>query len=88
MKNITKKKPKKKKSKKIEYKSFEDVKCPICNGEINQKWFSFRNDQVIEFIAECWNRKDPGKPRHIFYFQIEVPPSVLVYGKNSTVFDE
>ena len=73
---------------KKKFKSIDDVKCPICDGDIDEKWFNFRSKNVVEFIAECWTRDDPGKPRHIFYFQIEVPECVLVYDKNSKVFDD
>lgn len=86
-----KKRPKLKtrKKKEIEYKSIDDVKCPICNGVINNKWFNFRNGNVVEFIAECWaGDLNKEQPRHIFYFQIEVPKGELICGENSTAFDD
>lgn len=57
--------------------SLDVVKCPICKGVINEKWFNFRTDNTIEFIAECWTPKNPDLPRHVFYFQIDVNPCVL-----------
>lgn len=84
----------KKKSPEKKYKSIDDVRCPICNGVINSKWFNFRTGQVVEFIAECWSGnindkyEDGPKPRHIFYFQIETPECVLVCDKDSEVFND
>lgn len=64
---------------KIKYKSLDDVKCPVCKGVINSKWFNFRNGNTIEFIAECWSGDlDRDTPRHIFYFQIEVPNCIML----------
>lgn len=77
-----------KKKKEIVYKSVDDVRCPICKGVVNKKWFNFRTNNVVEFIAECWSGKlSESQPSHIFYFQIEVPKGVLIYGKNSTAFE-
>lgn len=68
--------------------SIEDVKCPICNGGINEKWFNFENQNVVEFIAECWTKENPDSPRHIFSFQIEIPECVLVCDEDSKIFEE
>ena len=72
------------------YMAIQDVRCPICNGPINDKWLSFRGSDVVEFVAECWpgDIQETNKPRHIFYFQIEVPDCVLVCDKDSKVFDD
>ena len=70
------------------YVSIENVKCPICKGGINEKWFNFCTDEVAEFIAECWKKENPDSPRHIFYFQIEIPECVLVCDKDSKIFQE
>ena len=59
------------------YVDVSNVKCPICNGFVNSKWFSFRNQNTVEFIAECWTPENPDLPRHIFYFQIKTPDCVL-----------
>lgn len=80
----------KKPKKKIEvFRNINEVRCPICQGEINHKWFNFRSGNAVEFIAECWSgdiNLDPQPPSHIFYFQIAVPAGILVYGKGSKVF--
>ena len=86
-----KKKQSKKSKKKYspEYKNVEDVRCPVCNGVINYKWFNFRTKNIVEFIAECWsgdtNTEEP-YPKHIFAFQIETPEIALIYGKRSKAF--
>jgi len=58
--------------------SLEDVKCPVCKGVINSKWFNFRTENTVEFIAECWTPENPDSPRHIFRFQIKIPDVVLI----------
>ncbi len=56
------------------FKTLLDVRCPVCKGAINNKWFNFRTGNVIEFIAECWSGDlDVESQKHIFYFQIEAP---------------
>lgn len=63
----------------MNYHSINDVRCPICDDEIGTKWFNFRSGDQVEFIAECWNSSKLEKSNgHIFYFQIEVPPCVLI----------
>lgn len=87
---MAKKRISKKKIKK--FVSITDVRCPVCKGDINEKWFNFRSGNVIEFIAECWqprNNSEEPYPRHIFYFQIEVPEANdggLYPAKGSKVF--
>ena len=72
------------KSKEKKYRSIDDVRCPICSGVINHKWFNFRGEKVVEFVAECWSGSSHDeKPRHIFYFQIEVPECVLIYNEEN-----
>ena len=79
----------KKKLKDKIFVSLDNVRCPICNGVINEKWFNFRNKNIVEFVAECWSGKiNKDTPKHIFYFQIEIPECVLVCDKNSKVFDD
>ena len=79
---------KKKHSKSKIFRSLEDVKCPICKGVINNKWFNFRNGQVVDFTAECWSGDIYNdKPRHIFSFQLEIPKAVLISAVGSKVFD-
>lgn len=54
--------------------SLDDVRCPICEGVINRKWFSHLFGNYAIFIAECWSgslQKD--QPRHLFWLQIELP---------------
>ncbi len=74
------------KKKVVIYKSLQDVKCPICEGIINRKWFNFRTGNVVEFIAECWSANN--SEHHIFYFQIEVPECLLLPAEGSKVFDQ
>ena len=86
----------KQKKKSIKYISLTDVRCPICKGKINEKWFNFRSGNVVEFIAECYtpdyekSRRDIENdkifPRHVFYFQIETPDGLLVHDKRSKIF--
>lgn len=89
--DVSTKKLKRKQKKKIKkYISIEDVRCPVCKGVINSKWFNFRSGNVVEFVAECWSGhlsiEEPPYPRHIFYFQIETPECVLVHAKGSKIF--
>ena len=84
--------PSKRKDINRRYPDINQVRCPICKGPINSKWFSFRSGNVIEFIAECWSgetfTQEP-YPRHIFYFQIEAPDASrasLYPAKGSKVF--
>lgn len=84
---MTRKTKKSKPKKNIIYKSLSDVKCPVCDGIINHKWFNFRTGQVVEFIAECWNY-DNHNQHHIFYFQIEVPECVILDAKNGSAFNK
>jgi len=62
----------------VQYTPIGDVRCPVCKGEISNKWFDFRNGNTVVFIAECWTRENPKAPRHIFYFQIRTPLGVIV----------
>jgi len=60
------------------YISINDVRCPICEGVINSKWFNFRTGNIVEFIAECWTPNNPESPRHVFCFQIKIPDCVII----------
>jgi hypothetical protein len=31
------------------------IRCPICNGEVNKMWFSHRVGEYAFFIVECWS---------------------------------
>ncbi len=55
------------------YTDVSEIKCPICGGNINNKWFNFRSGDIIEMIAECWTPDNPDAPRHIFRFQLTSP---------------
>lgn len=61
-----------------------DIRCPVCDGIINQKWFNFANNNVVDFIAECWNPESA--EHHIFHFQLAMPETLLIKGKGSRAF--
>lgn len=72
----------KKESKIKKFVSLKDVRCPICKGEINEKWFNFQTQNITDFIAECWSGDvDKESEHHIFRFQIEMPKVLLIHNK-------
>jgi len=69
-------------SKYSDWVSVDDVRCPICDGVINQKWYDSMSDNIAIFIAECWSGKvSVDQPAHIFRFHIKLPESKTYEGK-------
>jgi len=58
-----------------EFVSIDDVRCPVCDGVINTKWFEGMSEKFAIFCAECWSgdSETAEQPRHIFRFHIRLP---------------
>ena len=68
-------------------KTFDKIKCPICNNPINWRKLDtgFSSNELICFVCECWSG-DISKemPRHIFRLKIFNSPEVEVdYGRTN-----
>jgi ribosomal protein S27AE len=77
------------KSEILKAEEIEDVRCPICGGEVNQVWFKSivkrKGKEFAFFIAECWNPLSPEHSRyHKFKLYFELVGEVDV-GKNGKI---
>ena len=51
----------------------ENIKCPICNGIVNDMWFDSASstDTMASFIVECWPG-DLGKNSEHHFFRVKM----------------
>ncbi len=55
-----------------------DIKCPICQGIVNEMWFdsSSSTESMASFIVECWSGDTNTKSYHHLFrvkvFDLEV----------------
>lgn len=70
----------KRRIKKKEWISIDDVTCPVCDNQINKLWFEGMNRQLAFFCADCWSGDIyENMPSHIFRFHIALP-EIKTYG--------
>lgn len=59
-----------------------DVRCPICNGELNKVWFSHWENEYAIFIGECWSGDLNTKSRyHLFRIAVCIETEVRLEQK-------